>query len=213
MSDLKLSILHDHYKESFSFIREREKNRDRMFLVIVGLMGALFFVNKYPGQLPSGLEVNAAVTKFNLNRLPVEVVVSALWTIFLAYSLRYCQSIVWLERQYTYLHLLEEKISQLLGDPEVYRREGKIYNEDYPMVSWWVWGVYTLLFPGIMIVTTIALLWVEWENKTMPRAFLWYDLILASGVIVTFVLYRFWPLAEKSWKLYTDKFCKRRSSG
>ncbi len=41
VTDTRLDILHDHYKGSFSHTHEREKQRDRLFLVLTILFALL----------------------------------------------------------------------------------------------------------------------------------------------------------------------------
>ena len=41
MTETPLDVLHDHHKDSFSHVREREKQRDRLFLVLIGLLALL----------------------------------------------------------------------------------------------------------------------------------------------------------------------------
>ena len=51
MNTDNVDILHDHYKESFSHIRDREKQRDRLFLFLIGVLGLLFLEVQYPANL------------------------------------------------------------------------------------------------------------------------------------------------------------------
>ena len=44
----RLEVLHDHYKESFSYIRERERERDRLFLILIALFALLALEIQYP---------------------------------------------------------------------------------------------------------------------------------------------------------------------
>lgn len=44
----RLEILHDHYKETFALVRDRERSRDRLFLVVIGLCGLLALQIAYP---------------------------------------------------------------------------------------------------------------------------------------------------------------------
>lgn len=192
-----LSILHDHYKESFALIREREKQRDLLFLYLIGVIGALFLSTQYPKLLPTALEFSPAGTKFSLSGIPIAVITSVLWTVLLTLSLRYCSYTVWIDRQYPYLNALEGKISALLGDDQLYRREGKLYNDNYPAVSWWVWAVYTLVFPTLVLTTVGVLMWLTWENVTVPRGHQWFDTVVGAAVVVTFALYKFLPLVSK----------------
>mgnify|MGYP006894386006 CR=1 len=37
----KVEIIYKHYEDTFSIIREREKQRDFLFLVVIGFLGLL----------------------------------------------------------------------------------------------------------------------------------------------------------------------------
>ncbi len=134
----RLDVLHDHYKESFSYVRERERQRDRLFLVLIGLFALLFFEAHYPRGFGGALgPVHVSGAEVDLGALPLPALLSASWVLTLAIALRYCQVSINVERQYSYLHRLEEKVSQELGDEEAYRREGRAYAKDYPLFSDW----------------------------------------------------------------------------
>lgn len=188
-----LEILHDHYKESFSYIRDREKQRDNLFLVQIALLG-LLFLEVYQTAGIQGLlkimEVSAAGAKLNIGELPSAVVLSVTWTVMLALTLRYCQTSISVERQYGYLHGLEEKLSSLLGDKDVYRREGKAYLAEYPLFSEWVWRFYTLVFPLIVAGSVFYLVGWELWYKSSGHYNTVYDLLIGVGVVMTLGLYR-----------------------
>jgi hypothetical protein len=106
-----LEVLHDHYKESFSYIRERERERDRLFLILIALFALLALQIQYPinfrGALSSitflGIELDAG-------SLPLPAFLTATWVVTLAITLRYCQASINVERQYEYLHKLEVSV-------------------------------------------------------------------------------------------------------
>jgi hypothetical protein len=204
----KLAVLHDHYKETFQLIREREKQRDQLFFYIISLVGALFLSTQYPSFIPTIVELSQGDAKLNLAAIPVAVISSVFWMILFAVSLRYCSYTVLIDRQYSYLHTLEDKISPLLGDTDIYRREGKVYNDNYPAVSWWVWFVYTLVFPTLLVVSVIALLPVEWKNAGLLPGHRFFDTICGTATIVTFLLYKFVPQAIKAYQRVKQWFSK-----
>ena len=139
-ADTKCQILHDHYKESFAHIREREKQRDRLFLILIALFGLLAFEVLYPTAVVlSTVELPVANVKLDVSYLPLSAILSTTWVFVLAILLRYGTVAITVERQYAYLHKLEEKISNIFGDVEIYCREGRDYKKNYPIFSWWVW--------------------------------------------------------------------------
>ena len=190
----RLDVLHYHYKESFSYIRERERQRDRLFLVLIGLFALLFFETQYPRGFGGALgPVDVSGAEVDLGALPLPALLSASWVLALATTLRYCQVSINVERQYSYLHTLEDKISRELGDEEIYRREGGAYAKDYPLFSDWAWVSYVFLFPVAALLATAVLQGFEWTGLAYPVAYKLFDSVMALGIAVSFYLYRVHP--------------------
>ena len=198
MKDSVLNILHDHYKESFAYIREREKSRNRLFLLVILLTGALFLQIQYPLNFKAAIkELKLPNTNLSLESLPLSSLLSMTWTFLFVITLQYCQHSINVERQYRYLHLLEDKISDLLGDADIYRREGKAYLKDYPAFSNWAWVFYTFLFPLLMLVSVIALFVLEFGKLNYSIYYEIYDGFVGTGVLVSLFLYRIAPLFQR----------------
>jgi hypothetical protein len=192
----RLEVLHDHYKESFSYIREWERERDRLFLILIALFALLAFEIQYPINVKTALgTLTFFGIELNVDALPLPAFLTATWVTVLVLTLRYCQASTNVERQYDYLHTLEDKISAQLGDDELYRREGRAYKSEYPLFSWWAWRFYVVVLPVIIIIATVALIYQEWTNLQYPLLGKIFDLISASSVAVSFALYRIVPLA------------------
>ena len=64
-----LAVPHDHYRDNFAIIRERE--RDWLFLVLIAVLGALGVQIGYPAE-SGGIveEVTAGPTKLAIGALP-----------------------------------------------------------------------------------------------------------------------------------------------
>lgn len=187
----RLEILHDHYKDSFSYIREREKERDRLFLVLIALFVILAFEIQYAADFLSTLSaITILGVKANLSTLPLAALLGATWLFVLAITLRYCQASLNVERQYDYLHTLEDKISAQLGDDELYRREGRAYEKKYPLFSEWAWRFYVDLLPLIVAFAVVVLIYQEFTGSGNSLLSRFIDLLIAGGVVLSFVLYR-----------------------
>src|SRR5829696_8318966 len=112
MEDAQREILHDHYKETFQYIRQRETLRDRLFLVLIGLYAVLAVQIQYPRKFDGTVEtINLLGVEAAVSSLPLAAFLTATWVFVLAVTLRYCQTTINVERQYDYLHKLEEKLS------------------------------------------------------------------------------------------------------
>jgi hypothetical protein len=198
MSDSpRLEVLHDHYKESFSYIRERERERDRLFLILIALFALLALEIQYPINFGDAVGTLTFLgIELNVGALPLPAFLIATWVTVLVITLRYCQASTNVERQYEYLHTLEDKISAELSDDELYRREGRAYKSEYPLFSWWAYRFYVVVLPVIAIIATSVLIYQEWARLDYPLLGKIFDLISASGVAVSFALYRIVPLAS-----------------
>lgn len=201
MDKQKIEILHEHYQESFTYIRERERKRDRFFLFLILLVGALFLQVQYPINFKEALgDLNIQNAELNLRAIPLEPLLSVTWTFLMVLSLQYCQLSINTERQYSYLHLLEDRLSKAFGDEDMYRREGKVYLDKYPLFSEWAWIFYTIMFPLIMVASVPFLLYLELSQLNNAVYYKIYDGLLGLGVIISFLLYRICPLFSKRKK-------------
>lgn len=190
----KLALLHDHYKESFALIRERETQRDRLFLWLLVIFAVLVIEIQYPANFHGVLgHVNVAGNDIDLQRLPLALLLNVSWMFTAAFVLKYCQVAKAVERQYTYLHLLEDHISDGLGDADLYRREGQAYQKHYPHLLNWAWAYYTILFPTALVIAVIYLLAVECvslQGSLFSKAF---DVVFGISILASLVLYRVRP--------------------
>ena len=198
MKDSVLDVLHDHYKESFAHIRQQENSRNRLFLLVILLVGALFLQIQYPLNFKAAIrELELPNASLSLESLPLSSLLSLTWTFLFVITLQYCQYSINVERQYRYLHLLEDKISSLLGDADVYRREGEAYLKDYPAFSSWAWIFYTFLFPLLMLFGVIALFVLEFGKLDYSIYHKIYDGFVGVGVLVSLFLYRIAPRFQR----------------
>lgn len=193
-AETQLEVLHDHYKESFSYIRGREKQRDRLFLVVLGLLTLIALEILYPTDFDGALgRVEILGAQMDISSLPLAAVLSASWVFTFALSLRYCQVCINVERQYDYLHGLEEKLSKRLEDEQLYIREGRSYLENYPLFSDWAWICYVFIFPLIVTLAVVTLLVMEWTTLSYALPYKLFDSLIALAVMTSFFLYRLLP--------------------
>lgn len=211
MNDIKLNILHDHYKESFLYIRDREKQRDRLFLFIIALIGILFLEIQYAEIFPNIFK-SISLESFNLNlsTIPIFVFLSITWTYLFVLILKYCQIAIGIEKQYEYLHILEKKISNIFNDKEIYSREGRAYLKNYPIFSEFAWIFYVLIFPIIAILSTALLLYFEWNMENTVYYHLIYDSLLVLGVALSFILYRIWSFVITIYEAMKKKVSRSK---
>lgn len=154
MEDAKLQILHDHYKDTFFYIQEYIKLRDRLFLFILFVVTFMLF------QLYAPVSAGEAVSHFITKKLelksPIDItfIGSIIWFGLLSLVVRYFQTVAHIERQYKYIHQIEEQLSSEYAN-KVFTREGKAYLNDYPVFSSWAWILYTIVFPALLVALVI----------------------------------------------------------
>jgi hypothetical protein len=191
MSEALANLLYDHYKDTFSHIRERERQRDRLFLIVLGLVALVLF------QLHHSLLLQQAVTeltiagfKLNLSKIPFSVLLSASWMFLAVFLVRYYQVVIHIEKQYDYLHPLESRLSRALGEDESICRESSGYTtKKASFFRHWVWVFYTGLFPFIILASVGWAMLLEWKVTLIPIAHKCFDSALAVMVLFSLVLY------------------------
>lgn len=207
----RLDVLHDHYKETFSRIRETEASRNRLLIWVIVAFGVLAVEVAYPAEFDGSFESLSVIgTQVALGGLPRAVLLSATWVLATTLALRYCQTSITVERQYPYLHRLEDEISPMLGGFPFYCREGKFYLEEYPPLLNVVFFGYVVLLPAVIIGASIAMVYQEWAKLDLPILHRLVDTVLAISVIVLFALYRVQPkvagwLHDRRERIKSDK--------
>jgi hypothetical protein len=93
--------------------------------------------------------------------------------------------------------VLEDRISDALGEDEVYRREGRAYLHDYPALLNWAWIYYTIFIPVALLFGTVYLYRVELFLGYSPLSQL-FDAFFALSIVVSLVLYRFLPRRKRA---------------
>lgn len=206
-----LDVLHDHYKESFGRVRELERSRDRNFLWTIVLFGLLALQVGYPAEFGGSIQrISLLGGEMNLRALPLAALLSATWVLALAVSLRYCSISIAVDRQYPYVHYLEEQISPMVGGDQLYQREGYVYLTDYPMLLNVAWLAYVVVFPLIVTAASIAFLWWEWRELPYQVAHQVFDTAIGTAVIGCFFLYRVQPYVARRWRRWRENLPKRK---
>jgi len=117
----------------------------------------------------------------------INIIQNLLWFVLLYFTMRYYQSNIYIERQYKYIHKLEEDISKLSGI-EFYR-ESKSYLTYYPLVLDFVHILYTWIFPLLFEVVIIARIIMEYLSYSYIKVSLIIDFAIFLCCFVLTVLY------------------------
>ena len=186
--DTKLEVLYDHYKDSFGFLQHYRKERDWLFVLLVVALILMLFQLSAPSQSGQAISEAASTWLGLASRIDISFLGSVIWLALLGLLLRYCQTVVTMERQYKYIHALEELLSGEYAS-KAFTREGKSYLADYPLLSRWASFFYTLVFPVLLLAVASARIAQELAGSRVLSAVLAFDAIAYLAVLTSAVLY------------------------
>lgn len=121
-------------------------------------------------QVVSTDMVNSAISSWTTKQLGINIDKNSnlfgtlLWFLLFGFTSKYYQTVLYIERQYGYIHHLEEVISSKYAGTRAFTREGKNYLEEYPVFLDWIWILYTITFPLIVLLCITVRIYGELEN-------------------------------------------------
>ena len=178
--DKKLEIYYDHYKDTFQHQVRYIENRNRYFLltILLTVVLSLFIVDRNTS--------NTIICKITgLQELPFAHLNSVLLFCFLWILILYFQSMQTVERQYKYIHFLEDELNKNMT-AFVISREGKLFQSDTTIATRLVTLIYKYFHPLSMILVVLGQLM---GKPNLDKNF-WVDLLL-SFIIVLFIVLQF----------------------
>jgi hypothetical protein len=196
IDDSKIQILHEHYKETAALLQSYRQTRDRQFYMTLATIAVVMFDAYTPRDFATVLS-DVLKKALDTPAAPnLSYVRTLIWFLLLGVTVRYCQTVVLMERQYKYIHTLEVQLATHFKGV-TFTREGKAYNEQYPAFAAWAHFLYTLVFPAAMLwvvaVRTVRQLpgWPPWSTLT------WLDFFIGIAICATLALYL---LAVHDWR-------------
>ena len=178
-----LELFYDHYKETFVVISEQIKQRDKKFVFVFILLFILLLLTFNP------IEYSNIIFGFINNQYSIDlsnqfsVLQTFLWLALFYETLRYSQSIVYIEREYKYIDYLEKIITKI--SKETLDREGGNYSKHYKPISIFTNSCYKYFFPLFSLTVAILKIKSEYSVQNM-LCFLIIDTII---FIVYFILW------------------------
>lgn len=161
MSDEKrLEILYEHYKSVVEHNRNNVRYRYRyLFYILVVVMLVLLevFFPEDAQSFISGFLANIFDLPHNAN---FQIIETGLLFALMLLIVRYLQLVVTVERQYTYIHWLEDRLNEFFGE-ELITFEGKFYGSNYPPILGCLNLVYKYCVPAIFV--SVVILQIEMQ--------------------------------------------------
>jgi len=184
----KLQILSQHYSYTFDLLQIYLKRRDRLFLWVLLLLVVMLFYIYTPAEVSNIfaqiIEKKLSV-KTEINFLYIQ---SIIWFVLLSVMIKYFQAVILIERQYDYIHSLEELLSSEY-EGRAFTGEGKSYLNDYPAFLNWASFLYTILFPAILAIITTAKIVLECKQNGLKEFQVVFDILIFVFVIISLGLY------------------------
>lgn len=158
----KQEILFTHFNDTYSLQQEREKRRNRLFIMVFILIIISSFLSIDPTSMTAILKsfiykkTNIDISN-NLNLLN-----SIIWILLFYLVLSYYQLCIQISNTYSYLHALEEDINKLTNI--TFNREGADYIKKYGIFSKHIFNIYTLVFPILFLIVIFVKIYLELFN-------------------------------------------------
>ena len=188
LAETKLNVLSEHYKHTFDFLQTHLKRRDRLFvcglLVLIVMLFQIYTPNETSGLITQ-LISNKLELKTPINFLYVQ---SILWFVLLAIIIKYFQSVIFIERQYSYIHSLENILSKQYKE-KAFTREGDSYLKNYPVFLTWASFLYTILFPVLVVVVILTKIISEYKQYGCSEVLVWFNGLFFMFIAISIVLY------------------------
>lgn len=170
-----LEIIYDHYKDSNALIKSLERSRNRYFVLNSLILAFLIIITIQPiASIETFTSIIKQKAEINFS-IEFGHIQSFVWLCQLYIITRYYQISLQIERQYSYVHIIENEIS--LKTSFTFSREGESYNKSYPMLIQIIYIFYTFIFPAIIFIVIIIKLDSESSDGFSNIIF---DAIIAS---------------------------------
>lgn len=187
--ELASNTLYDHYKDTVSYLKKDLTKRDKLTLYLFGSLILYFLVEIKPSD---SVTISKAFVKskigtsldINYNVLSTAVLLFLLWSV-----IRYFQLCLNIEKQYSYIHSLENKINLSFGE-DLITREGYSYLNEYPLLSAFIHRIYNFFLPiGIsfsMVVKIVIVPFQDFSFLYLVNIFTQFLIILCSFLYLLF---------------------------
>jgi hypothetical protein len=186
--DVKLTVLNDHYNQTVADMKKTGRSRDKAFIAVFVLLGAMAFMLVSPDN-SQGLLSQIITKKLGIDAtLSLSFLGSLIWAGLLFMSISYFQSVINLEKLYNYSHRLEEELSQHYGG-KVFTREGKSYLANYALYSKWLHLIYRYIFPVFLVLVLLTKIISEVRSDFYPPLPLMIDWAIFIMIVISVVLY------------------------
>ncbi len=186
--DLRFTALCDHYRDTIHRLDDFLKRRERLLISVLVVVTLMLFQVYSPRSAVSAIGESLCHSLGLASAPDPTFIGTVIWFVLLGVVLRYFQIVVYVERQYAYIHRLEAGLNRHYDGP-AFTREGASYLDDYPHLSKWSHSLYTYVFPVLLVLAASVRACTEISGAPGLRALLVLDTLMWLAVVVSTVLY------------------------
>ncbi len=192
-----LDILYDHYKDTYSVIKAKSRVRDKFFVFLLALLFIVFLILTSP-SIYSQLIGTLSKKYLELNTTNSHFAFIDVFILFLILvcSVKYFQTIIYLDRGYIYIKSCETKLNQLIGEFDI-NREGKSYLQNYPKFLNSSYIVFSYLVPFILIFVTILYTIRIYQSLFSNTSTKIFSIIIVIMIVSYTILYLQWIIFKR----------------
>lgn len=185
----RFNSLCSHYKDSCDIHLATVKQRDTLFYLLLAILSLFIIHSSYTDFFNSvAAEVFKKQTDTELNDR-VDIISTFLWAFIFGASSKYYQVVGIMEREYDYIHALEKQLQKFYKNTPVFSREGEFYLNKYPAFSNWMWLLYTIAFPLLILSSISFKAYTEIHLSEIVDIKIILNLIIGALVFITTILY------------------------
>lgn len=174
---------YDHYKDTFDLQKGYLKKRDSLTVVLLIMTAVLLLQIQAPNitQDIANILIKKQAEGVQIDFMYVNsiLIFTYLWVV-----MQYYMIVLLIERNYTYIHSIEKKISNK-GDYKI-QREGVNYLQSYPWLKSLVNQIYKGIFPLLVIVVVVIKFTIEYQQQ---YEFIIFDTVILGLALLLSLLY------------------------
>lgn len=194
LEEAKFNNLCTHYKDSYDIHLGTRKEREIVFYALLIVTSFFSFqissIDTANGIIADVLKQTGGITIDKKSG----VIPSLFWLLLFGLSTKFYQIHTRIEREYAYLHKIEDLINAHYPSTAAFTREGKSYLTNYPKISDLIHFLYNFIFP-LMIILSIT-------TRVYKDEFSYFNSILFLSILSTTLTYMFWMNQDDLLKIW-----------
>lgn len=205
-NELKYSTLYDHYKESVAYLKNDLVKRDKITVGLLLLFAVYFVIEISPRD--SVVLANKYITLqlgINLN-INYKILATTILLLLLLLIVRYFQMCLNIEKQYSYIHDIENKINSMASG-KLITREGYSYLKEYPLLLAVIHRIYNFFLPVIIIIVMNFKGYELFQNSLDRSSVI--NIIIIFLIIICTILYLLFVYREVKFVKYINPKIKK----